>query len=81
VPVRGAGGANVYRLLASEGCVQGVGSEAGLLPGDLVDDPKPQPLQREAQAEDDVVGARHPQSAIRFEDAPGRAGPLRATSR
>jgi hypothetical protein len=36
-----------------------------------VDDPKPQPLQREAEAEDDVVRARNPQRAISFEHAPG----------
>ena len=37
---------------------------------DHVDDPEPQPLQREAEAEDDVVGAAHPQGAFGLEDAP-----------
>jgi hypothetical protein len=40
-----------------------------------VDDPKPQPLQRKAEAEDDVVRARHPQRAIRFEHAAGSSEP------
>ncbi len=30
----------------------------------------PQPLKGEAEAEDDVVGARHPQGTVGLEDAP-----------
>jgi hypothetical protein len=68
VPVGGAGGANVYRLISGDGGVVDVRDGAGLLPGYLVDDSKPQPLQREAEAEDDVVRARHPQRAAWRED-------------
>jgi hypothetical protein len=45
---------------------------------------KTQPLQREAEAEDDVVRARHPQRAVGLEDAPGRPSgrlPSRLSSR
>ena len=55
--------------------MEGVWRGIGFLPRHRVDDPKTQPLQREAEAEDDVVRARHPQRAVGLEDAPGRAQP------
>ncbi len=58
-----------------EGRMEGVGRGIRLLPRHGVDDPKTQPLQREAYREDDVVRARHPQRTIGLEDAPGLAQP------
>ena len=53
-----------------EGVVEGVGRGIGLLPHNRVAHAKAQTLQSEADAEDDVVGARHPQGTVGFEDAP-----------
>ncbi len=41
------------------------------MPDHVVYDPIPQLLQREAQAEDDVMGARNPERTFGLEDAPG----------
>ncbi len=46
-----------YRLLVSEGGVESVGDGVGLLQDYGVYDAIPQLLQREPDAEDDVVGA------------------------
>jgi hypothetical protein len=58
-----------------EGGVQGVRSWVRLAPYDVVYDPELQPLQREPEAEDDVVGSTHPERAVRLEDAPRFAQP------
>jgi hypothetical protein len=41
----------------------------GLLPDGGVDHLEPEALKSETDAEDDMVGARDPDGAIRFEDA------------
>jgi hypothetical protein len=51
-----------------EGGKEGVRRRVRLLPGDLVDELEPQPLQREA--EDDVTRARHPWHVVGLENAP-----------
>jgi hypothetical protein len=56
-------------LPAIECGVESVRDEVQLPPGDLVDEPEHQPLQREAKAEDDVVGAAYLQGAFGHEDA------------
>jgi hypothetical protein len=64
-----AGEGRFYHHLVGEGGVEGVRRRVGLLPGDLIYDAVPQPLQREPNAEDDVVGARYPQRTVGLEDA------------
>src|SRR5215211_382973 len=55
--------------------MQSVGRRVRLEPGNVVDDLEPQPLEREAYAEDDVVRTAHPQRAVGLENSPGRAQP------
>jgi hypothetical protein len=61
-----------YCLHLLEGGVEGVRRRVGLLPHEAVDYAEPKVLQREAEAEHDVVGARHPQGAVGLEDALSR---------
>src|SRR5688572_30090639 len=52
-----------------EGGVEGVRGRIWLSPGDLVYELELHRLQGETEAEDDVVGAGYPDSAVGFEDA------------
>jgi hypothetical protein len=58
-----------------KGSTEGVGRGIRFLPSHGVYDVVPEPLEGEAEAEDDVVGARHPQRALGLEDTPARAEP------
>ncbi len=57
-------------MAVGKGGVQCVGHGVGLNPSYLVDDPETEALQREAEAEDDVVRAADPERAVGLEYTP-----------
>ncbi len=58
-------------MRVGEGRVQRIRDRIGLLPNDAVYEAIPEALQRETQAEDDMVRARHPQGTVGLQDTSG----------